>query len=147
MTVKEDYSFEPVGSVDPSAPIMVGAVDEVEIDIEELPSDTAIMVGCGLLGWVVAGPCLAIVTALGGKYIADRHEGPLAESSKAVGRIAAVAGRKAKEEKLLDKIKAAISSLFSGRKDCKNCGAPISIRSKVSLASSECNVMYCCCIK
>jgi len=52
MTVKEDYSFEPVGSVDPSAPIVVEAIPND--DVEETPSDTAILVGCGLLGWVVA---------------------------------------------------------------------------------------------
>jgi len=55
MTVKEDYSFEPVGSVDPSAPIVVEAIpnDYVE-ETDERPSDTSILVGCGLLGWVVA---------------------------------------------------------------------------------------------
>jgi len=79
-----------------------------------------------------SGPCLAIITALGGKYIADRHDGPLADSTKAVGRIAAVAGKKAKEEKLLDKFKAAISSLFNGRKDCKNCGAPINQKQSIT---------------
>ena len=55
MTVKqEDYS--PVGSVDPSAPIVVEAIpnDDVETYTDERPSDTAILVGCGLLGWVVA---------------------------------------------------------------------------------------------
>lgn len=58
MTVKqEDYSFEPVGSVDPSAPIVVEAIPNDDVEetyIDERPSDTAILVGCGLLGWVVA---------------------------------------------------------------------------------------------
>ena len=53
---KEDYSFEPVGSVDPTAPIVVEAVpnDDIVETKDENPSDTAILVGCGLLGWVVA---------------------------------------------------------------------------------------------
>ena len=74
-----------------------------------------------------SGPFGAILTALGGKYVADRNTGPIRDSSLAVGRIAAAAGRKAKEERLICKLKAAIRSLFNGKKDCKcnNCGAPV----------------------
>ena len=54
MTVKEDYSFEPVGSVDPSPIVPNDDTVETFTDTDERPSDTAIMVGCGLLGWVVA---------------------------------------------------------------------------------------------
>ena len=56
MTAKvvNDYGFEPVGTVDPSAPL-VEAVLSTDIQEEpERPSDTAIMVGCGIVGWVVA---------------------------------------------------------------------------------------------
>ena len=57
MTTK-DYSFEPVGTVDPaSAPPVVEAVPatpgNLHTEEEEDPSDTAIMVGCGLMGWFV----------------------------------------------------------------------------------------------
>lgn len=74
-----------------------------------------------------SGPFGAILTALGGKYAADRNTGPIGDSTLAVGRIAAAAGRKAKEEGLVCKFKAAIRSLFNGKKDCKcnNCGAPV----------------------
>ena len=75
---------------------------------------------------------LQFITALGGKYIADRLDGPLSDATKAVGRIAAVTVKKAKEEKLLDKFKAAISSLFNGRRDCKNCGAPINQKQSIT---------------
>ncbi|KAL3822262.1 hypothetical protein ACHAXA_005895, partial [Cyclostephanos tholiformis] len=34
---------------------------------EQFPSDCAIMAGCGLAGWLVCGPLLAIVAALGKK--------------------------------------------------------------------------------
>ena len=57
MTAK-DYSFEPVGAVDPSAPIVEAVPsngpESYNNEEAEHPSDTAIMVGCGLLGWVVA---------------------------------------------------------------------------------------------
>ena len=111
--------YEPVGAVEPNAPPLVDAVPEVP---EERPSDTAIMVGCGIVGWTVAGPFLAILTALGGKYAADR-QGPWGEGVRSVGRIASVAGKKAREEHFLCKLKAAIRSLF-GKKEgcnCKNC--------------------------
>ena len=51
------------------------------------------------------GPFFAILTALGGKYAADQNQGPIGDSSKAVGRITSAAGKKAKEEKLLEKLK------------------------------------------
>ena len=121
MTAK-DYSFEPVGAVDPSAPIVEAVPsngpESCNNEEAEHPSDTAIMVGCGLLGWVVAGPFLAILTALGGKYAADRDQGPIRDASLTVGRIASAAGKKAKEEQLFSKTKTAIRSLF-GKKDCQ----------------------------
>jgi len=57
MTAKDNYSFEPVGNVDPST-TAVEAVPfknspESCCNEEECTSDAAIMVGCGLLGWVV----------------------------------------------------------------------------------------------
>ncbi|KAL9180420.1 hypothetical protein ACHAXT_008390 [Thalassiosira profunda] len=127
MTAK-DYSFEPVGTVDPaSAPPVVEAVPTtpgtLHTEEEEDPSDTAIMVGCGLMGWLVGGPFFALLGALGGKYAADKNQGPTGESTKAVGRIAASAGRKAREENLGCKIRAAIRSLFGRKKEChcQNC--------------------------
>ena len=44
-------SFNPSGTVDPSAPIIAEAVPSAEA---EQPSNTAIMVGCGLVGWAFA---------------------------------------------------------------------------------------------
>ena len=114
----KDYSFEPVGTVEPNAPPLVEAVEAVpsEEAEAETPSDTAIMIGCGLVGWVVGGPFMAILTALGGKYAADRHQGPIGETSRSVGRIAQSAGKKAKEEDFLGKLKATIRGLF-GKKE------------------------------
>ncbi len=58
MTAKDNYSFEPVGAVDPSTPIVEAVPstvpEEYFNDEEERPSDTAILVGCGLVGWVLA---------------------------------------------------------------------------------------------
>ena len=56
---------------------------------------------------------MAILTALGGKYAADRNQGPIGEASRAVGRIASAAGKKAEEEHLLSKCKASVSCLLS----------------------------------
>mmetsp|Transcript_27324 Transcript_27324/g.50370 ORF Transcript_27324/g.50370 Transcript_27324/m.50370 type:complete len:141 (-) Transcript_27324:191-613(-) len=127
MTTDDKYSFEPVGTVDPSAPVVEAVPSttspETYYDEAERPSDTAIMVGCGLVGWVIAGPILAIITALGGKYLADRNQGPIGDTVKTLGRIASAAGKKAKEERLICKLKASVRSLFNKRKDCscKNC--------------------------
>eukprot|EP01083_Nonionella_stella_P093338 261562_1 len=122
MTAK-DYSFKSVGTVEPIVPIVEAIPEDQSTETyqdeeAENPSDTAIMVGCGILGWVVAGPFLAIITAFGGKYAADRNQGPLGDTSRAVGRITSAAGKKAKEEHLLDKLKTAASSLFT-KEDCK----------------------------
>ena len=59
---------------------------------------------------------MAILTALGGNYATDRSQGPIGEASRAVGRIASAAGKKAEEEHLLSKCKASISYLLS---ECK----------------------------
>jgi hypothetical protein len=67
-----------------------------------------------------SGPFLAIIAALVGKYTADRNQGPIGDSVRAVGRIAAAAGKKAQEERLLCKIKAAIRSMIS-KDDCHHC--------------------------
>ena len=58
----KDYSFAPVGAVDPdavdpNAPI-VEAIPSTQQESyyneeKETPSDTAIMVGCGMLGWLI----------------------------------------------------------------------------------------------
>eukprot|EP01083_Nonionella_stella_P059883 156682_1 len=111
-----DYSFEPA-----SAPLVEAVPTDpshethCDDDESDSPSDTAIMVGCGLLGWVVAGPFLAILAALGGKYAADKNRGPIGDASRTVGRIAAAAGQKAREEHLGCKLKASIASLFRKR--------------------------------
>ncbi len=67
-----------------------------------------------------SGPFLAILAALGGNYAAHRNKGPIGDSIRAVGNIAAAAGRKAQEERLLCKIKAAFHSLFF-KDDCHHC--------------------------
>ena len=59
MSAKTDFSFEPVGTVDPGVPVAEAAPfttpeDEAHYDESERPSDTAIMVGCGLLDCIVA---------------------------------------------------------------------------------------------
>ena len=54
MTAKDNYSFEPL---DPSAPVVEAVpsnAPESYYEESELPSDNAILIGCGLLGWVVA---------------------------------------------------------------------------------------------
>lgn len=118
----KDYSFEPVASAPPAAEAVPATpAQETEADEAESPSDAAIMIGCGILGWMVAGPFLAIITALGGKYAADKCEGPIRDVSKAVGSIASAAGKKAKEEHIMCKVKAAIRSIFSKR-ECARCG-------------------------
>ena len=61
---------------------------------------------------------IALLTAIGGKIAADKSQGPIGDTSRAVGRIASVAGMKAKEEHLVCKTKAAVRSLFA-RKECK----------------------------
>jgi len=60
-----------------------------------------------------SGPFLAIVTGFGGKYLADRNQGPIGDSAIALGKIAAAAGKKAKEEHLFSKLKDSVRSLFS----------------------------------
>eukprot|EP00984_Skeletonema_dohrnii_P007737 scaffold2847_cov72-Skeletonema_dohrnii-CCMP3373.AAC.1 len=123
MTADKDFTFEPV----PSNPPIVEAVPTPAPDFtasaneDENPSDTAILVGCGLAGWVVGGPFLALLTALGGNW-AKKKQGPFGESTRAVGRITAAAGKKAKDEKLLHKMKSSVASLFGGRKSrCEHC--------------------------
>lgn len=82
------------------------------------------MVGCGLVGWVACGPFLAILTALGGKYLADNNQGPIGDASRAFGRITLAVGKKAKEEHLLEKLKNAIRSVFTKKEcRCKNCSS------------------------
>ena len=120
----KDFSYEPVHTAEPNAPIAeaVPSNPDAEGKETENPSDLAVMVGCGLVGWVVAGPFMAFLTALGGKYAADHNQGPIGESSRAVGRITAAAGRKAKDEHLWCKIKAAARSIFKGKNGhCESC--------------------------
>ena len=52
----KDYSFAPVGAVDPNAPVVEAIPTNQESyynEEKETPSDTAIMVGCGTLGWLI----------------------------------------------------------------------------------------------
>ena len=121
MTVKDAYSFEPVQTSIPSAhvaeatavlPSHTAAVQE-----DDRPSDTAIMVGCSTIGMVIGGPFLALLTALGGRWSADKNS-PIGDSTRAVGRITAAAGRRAQEEHLWCKIKAAVASLFKRNNNC-----------------------------
>ena len=66
MAVKvKNYSFDPDGVLDPRTPVLVEAIPEqqrgttttgeedTDKDEERHPSDVAIMVGMGLVGWVI----------------------------------------------------------------------------------------------
>lgn len=53
MTAKDSYSFEPVGAIDPDTHVVTEAVPLRESIAEETPSATAIMVGTGLVGWMI----------------------------------------------------------------------------------------------
>lgn len=65
-----------------------------------------------MVSLLYSGPMLAIIAALGGKYAADKNRGPIGDASRAVGKVASAAGRKAQEERLLYKMKASVYSLF-----------------------------------
>ena len=52
MTAKDNCSFETLKAADPSAPVVAEAFPAGEGD-EENPSDIAIVVGMGLIGWVI----------------------------------------------------------------------------------------------
>ena len=59
MSAKTDFSFESVRTVDPGVLVAEAAPfttpeAEAYYDEAERPSDTAIMVGCGLLGCILA---------------------------------------------------------------------------------------------
>jgi hypothetical protein len=114
MTMKgdEDFTFEPV----PTDPPIVEAeavhpATAPSKNSTDPPSDTGILVGCGLVGWVVGGPFLALLTTLGGNF-AKSKPGPIGDSTRVIGHIADSAGKKAREEDLLGKLKASIRSLF-----------------------------------
>merc|ERR1712013_148354 len=109
-TQDDNYSFELVGTEAPNSE--PPTTPDSYYDEAEHPSDTAIMVGCGLLGCIAAGPLLAIIAALGGKYAADKNQGPIGDASRALGRVASAAGKTAEEERLLHKMKASVCSLF-----------------------------------
>jgi hypothetical protein len=128
MTAKDTYSFEPVQTAIPSAPVEA-TILPTENEEEERPSDTAIMVGCGAIGLLVGGPFLALLTALGGRWSADKKT-PIGDSTRAIGRITASAGKRAQEEHLWCKMKAAVASLFKRNNNCdcnvcKNQAAPV----------------------
>ena len=56
MVAKSDYSFEPIGTVESSTPVAEAvptAPTESQYAEEENPSDFAIMIGCGILGWMI----------------------------------------------------------------------------------------------
>ena len=125
MTADKDFTFEPI----PSDPPIVEAVPTPPPDFnnasgnseDEQPSDTAILAGCGLVGWVIGGPVLALLTALGGNWV-KKKQGPFCESTRAIGRVAEAAGKKTKDEKLFGKMKESIGSLFQGKKSrCDHC--------------------------
>lgn len=120
MTEKDMYSFEPVSTTAPVEAAVVIPTDTEEAG--ERPSDTAIMVGCGAIGMCIGGPFLALLTALGGRWSADKKN-PFGESTRTIGRITASAGKKAQDEHLWCKMKAAVSSVFkrNNRCDCQSC--------------------------
>ena len=97
MAVDKDYGFE----LAPSAPPIVEATvpkitsDFVDDEIPSDPSDTGVLAGCCLAGWILGGPCLALLTTLGGNW-AKNKEGPFGESTRAIGRVADAAVKTAK---------------------------------------------------
>ena len=114
---EDSFSFEPVempvvkATVPPFDHDDEGSKDEGGDEIQ-VPSDAAIMVGCGLVGCLVAGPCLAILTALGGKW-ASKQDNAFAELSNSIGSVAELAGKKAQEEDLLTKLKSSVRLAFN----------------------------------
>ena len=126
MSVKMDsFSFKPANTDEQSTPI-VEAVPTPEADFNahaESASKTAVMVGCGVAGWIIAGPFMALLTALGGAYAAEHNEGPIGDASRSVGHITAHAGQKAREERLVGKVKEAISSIFKRKEKGHRCEA------------------------
>ncbi len=52
MTAKGNCSFKSLKAADPSAPVVAEAVPASEGD-KENPSNVAIVVGMGLIGWVI----------------------------------------------------------------------------------------------
>jgi hypothetical protein len=124
MTADKDFTFEPVPSDPPiveASPLTPDFTASGNKSEDENPSDTGILVGCGLAGWVVGGPFLALLTALGGNW-AKRKQGPFGESTRAIGRITDAAGKKAKDEHLFCKLKASVRSLFDRKKTrCEQC--------------------------
>jgi hypothetical protein len=120
MTADKEYTFEPF-LTDPPIVEAVPSAPQNSTESGQNPSDTAILVGCGLAGWVVGGPFLALLTALGGNWVKGKP-GPIGESTRAIGRITEAAGKKAKDEHLWCKLKASIRSLFDGKKSrCETC--------------------------
>ena len=120
MTADQDSTFElvspdhsPIVEAVPMTDTAPGTRNEDEI---ENLTNTDILVGCGVAGLIVGGPCLALITALGGNW-AKEKEGPFGESTRALGRIAHAAGNKAKDERLLHKMKASVVSIFDEKEE------------------------------
>ena len=103
---RDMFSFEPVEMpvVEATAPHLDSDDEGSEDEERGGPSEVAVMIGCGLVGCLIAGPCLAILTAIGGKW-ASKQDNAFAEVSNSIGTIAELAGKKAKEEDLLTKLK------------------------------------------
>ncbi|KAL3789003.1 hypothetical protein HJC23_012708 [Cyclotella cryptica] len=123
MAVKDTYSFAQVEAVRPIPPHVEGPPPvPLEMNDGGKPSDAAIMVGCGVIGILVGGPLLAIITALGGRWAADQN-GPFAEFTLSVGRIAEASWKKTREEHLWCKLKSVIRSMFvkSNKCACDSC--------------------------
>ena len=118
MAVKDTYSFARVETVEPITPNVEGPLPvPLESNFGGKPSDAAIMVGCGVIGIIVGGPLLAILTALGGRWAADQN-GPFAEFSLSVGHIAEASWKKSREEHLWCKLKAVVRSIFVRGNNC-----------------------------
>ncbi len=118
MAVKDTYSFAPMETVEPNNPNIEGSLPvPLESNYGGKPSDAAIMVGCGVIGIIVGGPLLAILTALGGRWAADQN-GPFAEFSLSIGRIGEATWKKSREEHLVCKLKAVVRSMFVRGNKC-----------------------------
>ncbi|KAK1732583.1 hypothetical protein QTG54_016724 [Skeletonema marinoi] len=73
MTADQDSTFELVPSDHPPIVEAVPTTNDRlhasgNEDENENPSDTDIIVGCGVAGLIVGGPFLALITALGGNW-------------------------------------------------------------------------------
>ena len=97
----KDFTFEAVPSEETPIVETAAAVPKLTSDLDDNdespsdPSDNGVLAGCFLAGCILGGPCLALLTTLGGNW-AKNKEGPFGESTRAIGRVADAAVKTAK---------------------------------------------------